>query len=291
MKKSQAYTFIIVSSFMFGTSGIFVRLLTPYGFSSMQMTAMRGIVSTVALSLFVFFTNKKLFKASLKELGLFLLAGLFMFFAALFYYTAMEHTTVATAVVLMYSAPIYVLLFSVLFLKEKLTAVKVVAVAVMLVGMALVSGIIGGMEFNFWGVFFAIAAGVTYAAYNIVAKIEMKQGSDPMTAMIYCYIVMGLLAGLCADVPEMVSLTLQDPPLLILLILGIGLFTCAVPYLMYTVSLKKVPAGTASALALIEPMAAILYSVVFFEEPLTCPLVIGVILILGAVFLISRIKE
>ena len=291
MKKSKAYLFIILSSFLFGTSGIFVRLLSPYGFSSMQMTAMRGIVSAVALSLFALITNKKLFKTTLKELCLFILSGVFMFGAAFFYYTAMEYTTVATAVVLMYSAPIYVLLFSVLFLKEKLTALKAVAVAVMLVGMALVSGIVGGMEFNFWGVFFAIAAGVTYAAYNIVAKIEMKRGNDPMMAMIYCYIVMGLLAGLWADVPDMVGLTAQDPPLLILLILSIGLLTCAVPYLMYTVSLKKIPAGTASALALIEPMAAILYSVVFFNEPLTWPLVIGVVLILGAVFLISRIKE
>lgn len=291
MKKSKAYIFIILSSFLFGTSGIFVRLLSPYGFSSMQMTAMRGIVSAVALSLFALITNKKLFKTTLKELCLFILSGVFMFGAAFFYYTAMEYTTVATAVVLMYSAPIYVLLFSVLFLKEKLTALKAVAVAVMLVGMALVSGIVGGMEFNFWGVFFAIAAGVAYAAYNIVAKIEMKRGNDPMTAMIYCYIVMGLLAGLWADVPDMVGLTAQDPLLLIPLILSIGLFTCAVPYLMYTVSLKKIPAGTASALALIEPMAAILYSVVFFNEPLTWTLVIGVVLILGAVFLISRIKE
>lgn len=291
MKKSQAYILIILSSFMFGTSGIFVRLLTPYGYSSMQMTAMRGIVSAVALSLFVLFTNKKLFKTNLKGFCLFALSGVFMFVTAFFYYTAMEHTTVATAVVLMYSAPIYVLLFSVLFLKEKLTVMKAAAVAVMLVGMALVSGIAGGMEFNFWGVFFAIAAGVTYAAYNIVAKIEMKQGNDPLTAMVYCYLIMGLLSGLCADVPDMVGLTLQDPLVLIPLILGIGLVTCAIPYLMYTVSLKKVPAGTASALALIEPMAAIVYSVVFFQEPLTWPLVIGIILILGAVFVISRIKE
>ena len=161
----------------------------------------------------------------------------------------------------------------------------------MLAGMALVSGIVGGMEFNFWGVFFAIAAGVAYAAYNIVAKVEMKQGNDPLTAMIYCYIVMGLLAGCCADVPELLCLTLQDPVVIWLLILGIGLFTCAIPYLMYTMSLQEVPAGTASALALIEPMAAIIYSVIFFNEPLTLPLVVGVVLILSAVFIISRIKE
>ena len=291
MKKSQAYAAIILSSFLFGTSGIFVRLLSPYGFNSMQMTAMRGVISAVALCLFVLFTNKKLFKTGWKSLALFVVSGVFMFVTAYFYYTSMEHTTIATAVVLMYSAPIYVLLFSVLFLKEKLTITKAVAVAVMLVGMALVCGIIGGMDFNFWGVFFAIAAGVTYAAYNIVAKVEMKQSNDPLTAMIYCYITMGLLSALCADVPEMVELTIQGPPILWLLILGIGLCTCAVPYLIYTMTLKYVPAGTASALSLIEPMAAILYSMIFFQEQPTLPVIAGIVLILGAVFMISKIQE
>lgn len=291
MKKTSAYSFIILSSFLFGTSGIFVRLLTPYGFSSMQMTAMRGVISAVALCLFALFTNKKLFKTGWKSLALFAVSGVFMFVTAYFYYTSMEYTTIATAVVLMYSAPIYVLVFSVLFLKEKLTVTKAVAVAVMLVGMALVSGVIGGMDFNFWGVFFAIAAGVTYAAYNIVAKVEMKQGNDPSTAMIYCYITMGLLSALCADMPAMVELTVQGPPVLWLLILGIGLFTCAVPYLIYTMTLKYVPAGTASALSLIEPMAAILYSVIFFQEQPTLPTIAGIVLILGAVFMISKIQE
>ncbi|MBE6957722.1 MAG: DMT family transporter [Ruminococcaceae bacterium] len=291
MKKSRALALIIISSFMFATSGIFVRLLGPYGFTSIQMTAMRGIVSAITLTVFLLLTNRKSLKISFKGILLFILSGAFMFLAAFFYYTAMGYTTIATAVVLMYAAPIYVLLYSVLFLKEKLTPMKIAAVIVMLVGMALVSGIAGGMEFNFWGVFFAVLAGVAYAGYNIVAKLEMKHGYDPMTAMTYCYITMGLVAGSCADIPNMVELIGQSPLTLIPLILGIGLLTCAIPYLLYTVSLKVVPAGTACVLALIEPMAAIIYSVVFFNEPLTVPLVVGVVLILSAVFMISRIKE
>lgn len=291
MKKSQAYTFIILSCLLFGTQGIFQKWLVPFGFTAMQMTAMRGIVSAVAMSLFVLFTKKNLFKTDLKSLGIFAIAGVFMFLCAFFYYAAMDHVSNATAVVLMYTSPIYVLLFSVLFLKEKLTVIKGIAVAMMLVGAALVSGIVGGMDFNFWGVLFAILAGVTYAAYNIVAKIEMKRGNDPMTAMIYCYIVMGLLSGLCADVPSMVSLTAQDPGIILLLIFGIGLVTCAIPYLIYTISLKAVPAGTASALGLLEPMAAIVYGIVFFREQPSMPVIIGMALILGAVFTLSRIKE
>ena len=290
MKKSTAYTFIVISCLLFGTQGIFQKWLSPFGFTAMQMTAMRGIVSAIAMSLFVLVTNKKLFRTDLKSLGIFVLAGTFMFLCAFLYYAAMEHVSNATAVVLMYTSPIYVLLFSVLFLKEKHTVLKAVAVLVMLVGAALVSGITEGMDFQFRGVLFAILAGVTYAGYNVVAKIEMRRGNDPLTAMIYCYIVMGLLAGLCADVPEMVSLTVQNPGKILLLIFGIGMVTCAIPYLMYTISLKAVPAGTASALGLLEPMAAIVYGMMLGDQP-SLPVVIGMALILGAAFMIRRIKE
>ena len=292
MKKSKALATIIFTSFLFATQGIFFRNLTPLGFTPIQLTAVRGVVSAVLLSIFVLLTRPGLFRATAKELLLFIPAGVFMFLCACTYYLALSHTTIATATVLMYSSPIYVLIFSVLFLKERLTPLKLVAVAVMLVGMALVSGIMGGMDFNFRGVVYAILAGVLYAAYNIVAKIEMRRGSDPVTAMIYCFLVMGVLASLFADVPEMVSITMQgDTGRILLLLAGIGTVTCAVPYLLYTVALKYVPAGTASALGLIEPMAAIIYSVVFFNEPLTVPLAVGVVFILGAVLMISRIKE
>ena len=292
MKKNQAFAIIVLSSFLFATQGIFFRNLTPMGFTPIQLTAVRGVVSAVGLSLFVLLTNRKLFKATLKELLLFIPAGIFMFLCAFTYYMALSYTTIATATVLMYSSPVYVLLFSVLFLKEKLTMLKIAAVAIMLVGMALVSGIAGGMDFNLMGVLYAVLAGVLYAAYNIVAKIEMRRGSDPITAMIYCFLVMGVLASIFADVPAMVDIALQGSTGKILLMLfGMGILTCGLPYLMYTISLKYIPAGTASALGLIEPMAAIIYSMVFFGEPLTLPLAIGVVLILGAVLMISRIKE
>lgn len=292
MKKSRALALIIISSFLFALQGIFFRNLTPLGFTPMQLTAVRGVVSAVLLALFVLLTNRKLFRVTVKELLLIIPAGIFMFLCAFTYYLALESTTIATATVLMYTSPVYVLLFSVLFLKEKLTVTKVVAVAVMLAGMALVSGIAGGMDFNFRGVFFAILAGVLYAAYNIVAKIEMRRGTDPVTAMIYCFLVMGVMASVFADVPQMAQIALQgETGRILLLLVGMGALTCAMPYLFYTVALKYVPAGTASALGLIEPMAAIIYSMVFFNEPLTVPLAVGVVLILGAVFVISRMKE
>lgn len=291
MKRSRAFALIVIASFLFGTSGIFVRLLNPYGFTSMQMTAIRGLVSAIALGIYILLNRKKKLHFQLKHLPWYLCSGLCMFITAFLYYASMEHTTIATSVVLMYSSPIYIVIFSALFLKEKMSAYKIVSLILMLVGMALVSGIVGGIDFNPTGVILGIAAGVTYAVYNIVVKMCMEKGGDPTSSVLICYIVTGLCAGFFGDMPAMVGLTTQNPLLLWTLIVLLGLCTSTLPHLMYATALRAVPAGTASTLSLLEPLAAIVYALVLFNEPLTLPLIIGGVLILGGVFLIGKIKE
>ncbi len=286
--KKRAYIFIILSGFLFATSGIFVRLLSPFGFSSMQMTAMRGGVSALMLTAYAALFDRKLFKTKPRELGLFLLSGVAMFLCAYFYYASLNHTTIATAVILMYTSPIYVIIFSVMFLKEKITVLKLLAIISMLVGVALVSGIAEGLDFDFFGVLFGLLSGVTYGIYNILTKLQMKRKNSPMTATLYCFIFMGILSTSFANVSEMTQIATQSPLIISLLAIGIGVFTCGLPYLIYTFALREIPAGTASAMGLIDPMAAIVYGVIFFSEPLSLLNLAGIILILGAVFALSR---
>ena len=75
------------------------------------------------------------------------------------------------------------------------------------------------------------------------------------------------------------------------LIVGIGIFTGITPYFLYNLSLRDIPAGTASALGILEPMAATVFSVLFLGEILSVQSASGIILILLAVFMLSRVKE
>ena len=287
----KAILLAALSSLLFATSCIFVHFLTPFGFTPMEMTAMRGVVSAVLIIVYLFFYNKKLFRVKLSELLLFACSGLTMFTAAYFYFESIARSGVATAVVLMYTSPIYVLAFSVLFLKEKLTAKKVICVAVMLFGVVLVSGILNGGQFNFLGVLLGLLAGFSFGMYNIVTKFAMRRGSHPTSAMAYSFIFMGLISLLFVDVNNMAVLTAQNPAVILVLMVAIGLFTCFLSYLIYAYALKELPAGVAAALGLIEPVAAIIYGVALFGDELTWILIAGIVLILGAVFVMSRVEE
>lgn len=287
MKKS-ALLYLIIASILWGTSGIFVHFLAPYGFSAVQMTAMRGVVSSVAFVVYALLRDRSLFKTTFKEFVTFAFSGIFIFGTASCYYASMQASSVSTAVVLMYTAPIFVMAFSVAFFGEKMNWLKGISVVLMLIGCALVSGVIGGMTFNPVGILLGLASGILYSAYNIFAKIEMMHHSNPISATLYCFVVMGIVSFAASNPAELFALTAKAPGAIIPLGIGIGICTSVLPYFLYTLSLRDLPVGTASTLGIIEPMAATVFSVAFLGERLSVPSVCGILLILGAVFVLNK---
>lgn len=289
MKKS-AFLYIALAGVLWGTSGLFSYALSPYGFTPVQMTAMRGVVSMILMLSFVLIKDKKLLKVAKKEIPLLLGSGIGLFCTATFYYASMAASSVSTAVVLMYTAPVFVLIYSVLFLGEKLNPVKSVSIFLMIVGCALVSGIVGGMKFSPLGIIFGLASGISYSAYNIFTKILTMHKVNTLTVTSYNFIIMSVIGVCVCDPASLFENAAAAPTETLPLIVGIGIFTCILPYLFYTMGLRDIPAGTASALGIIEPLSATLFSVCFLNEALTLPLVIGMILICGAVITLAKQK-
>ncbi len=291
MRKHLSLLLIILAGLMWGSSGIFSNLLAPFGFSPIQLTATRGIGSGIAIVLYIFFTNKSRFFVTSRQLAFFVVSGLAVFCTAASYYTAIQASSVATAAVLMYTAPAFVMAYSVAFLGEKLTVKKAVCAVLMLIGCMLVSGILSGLKFSFWGVFWGLLSGILYSAYSVLAKIEAMRGYHPLSATLYHFVTMGVVGLFFLDLPSYTANVAKDPWFTVPLLVGIGLVTCVTPYLLFSISLREIPVGTASALGILEPVAATVYSVVFFKEQLDLPAIIGIVIVLGSCVFISQADE
>lgn len=289
--KKRGLLYIILASIMWGTSGIFVHYIAPSGITSSQMTFIRSIVPLLFIGIYMLLKDKKMFKTNLKELIFFFISGASFFGTATFYFYSMLLTSISTAVVLMYTAPIFVMIFSVLFLGEKINKQKLISVAGMIIGCCLVSGIIGGMKFNILGIFVGFMSGISYAAYNIMTKIEMEKGINPVKTNFYVFAFASLICLLVANPAKILQCMEVNPCFIISLLIGMGIVTSILPYFIYTLALREVPAGTASSLGILEPMAATIFSVIIFGEKLSLTALLGIVLILGSAFLISRQSE
>ncbi len=286
--KSTSYMYIIIAGLLWGASGIFVNFMVPYGFTALHLTFFRGAVSFVSLGIYILFHNKKLFMVKRKEILLFACSGISFFATSYCYYSSMQMTSISTAVILMYTAPIFVMIYSVSFLGEKFTKQKAISVGCMIIGCGLVSGVIGGVKFEIVGVFWGLLSGISYSVYNIFTKISMNNKSNPLTATLYSFLFATLLGMFVCELPSTLPYIMSNTKVTLLLIVGMGLCTCTVPFFLYTLALKDIPAGTASTLSIIEPMAATVYGVLLFDEAFTLSLCGGAALILLSVFLLNK---
>lgn len=287
MKKTGLF-YIVLASVLWGTSGIFVHYLAPYGVTSPQMTFIRGLVAFLCMGIYVLIKDRSIVKTNIRELILFFGSGISFFMTATCYYHSMQLTSVSTAVVLMYTAPVFVLIYSVAFLGEKMNILKFVSVLGMLIGCGLVSGIIGGLKFDAVGIAIGFLSGISYAGYNIITKIQMQKGINPVKANFYCF-MFSIVAGLIISKPwGIIDCISINPAVVSLLCAGVGIVACIMPYFLYTLALREIPAGTATSLGILEPMSATIFSVLLLGEVLSVYSVVGIVLILGSVFLLSR---
>ena len=130
---------LVGSMTIFGTVGIFVRSIPlPSAF----IAFIRGAVGVLFLLAVCLLTRKKLSKESIKRnLILLLISGAAIGINWIFLFEAYRYTTVATATLCYYTAPLFVLAVSPIFLSERLTVRKCIGIATALVGMVFVSGI------------------------------------------------------------------------------------------------------------------------------------------------------
>ncbi len=278
---------IVLAGMLWGTAGIFVNFLAPFGFSSQQMTTTRLFLAFLILFLYCLLFRRDALRVRTRDLILYIVCGISLFGTAAFYYESMQLTSMSISVMLMYISPVSIMLISVLFLGERFSLKKGIAVVTMLVGCALVVGLMGGFKPNFLGVVMGLLSAAAYTVYNIFTKVEAKRGIDPLSSTLYAFLFAALSAVAFSKPWEIPALIGQEPLSILPVLLIHSLCTCLVPYFLYSISLKDLSVGAASAMSIVEPMSGALIGVIFYQEKLTAFTVCGIVLIIFSVLLLG----
>lgn len=287
MKKNLAILSAIFAGIFWGTTGIFVRILAGYGMDSVQITCIRLITSAIFMSVFLFFRDRNLFKIRLNDLPFFLASGVISIFCtSIFYFKTISLVSVSIACVLMYTAPIFVLIFSVIFFREKITLKKIIAVLLAVVGCFFVSGVLSqNDEISLTALLFGLLSGISYASYSIFGKFILKKYS-PLTLTLYSFIFAAIASLFMLDFKTTANLISQNIEFLFLYPLT-GLCTSVIPYLLYSVGLKRLESSTAVVLSSVEPLVATLISIFILSEPFTAPIGTGIAIIIVSIIVLQ----
>lgn len=286
--KKYGTLLIIIAGIFWGSMGLFVRYLSSFGFSSIQIAALRLSVAAVIFSLILLIKEPKGFKINIRDIFLFLGLGLCsILFFTVCYFTSIQLMSMSTAAILLYTSPIWVMLMAVIIFKERITKAKMIALILSFAGCICVSGL-GSGSVTWLGILIGLGSGIGYGLYSILGRIALKKYS-PYVVTTYTFIIAAMGAIIICnpiDVAEKFSAA-NNAGFLIFFIFITGLVTAVIPFMCYTLGLQNTEAGKAAILATVEPLVATVIGAVVYHEEITLLSTAGIICILLAVVILN----
>jgi len=274
----KARVMLVLSMVIFGTIGLFVKNVSV---SSGELALYRGIMAVLLILVYLTVTGQKIrFRTIGKELPLLLISGAAMGINWILLFEAYRYTSVSVATLSYYFAPVIVMIACPILFREKLTAKQIVCFVMSTAGLALIIGVtdLGGENNHFTGILFGLGAAVFYAAVILFNKgIKGVAGLHRTLLQLVAAVVVLVPYVLCTGG---INLSVLDGKGVICLLV-VGVLHTGVAYCMYFSALRSMPGQEAAILSYIDPLVAVLVSVLVLGEPMTLPQILGGALLLG----------
>ena len=285
--KKHSYILIASGSALWGLIGIFIKTLSSVGFTSMEITTIRAVAASLILFSYMVLCDRAMLKIKFTDIKYFIATGIIsMVFFNWCYFTAMRETSLSVAVVLLYTAPAFVIVISRFVFKEAITGNKILALILTASGSFLAAGLFPGINIRLplHGIIIGLGAGLGYSLYSIFAKLAGRRYS-PLTITAYTFFTAAVFLMIFNNPAEKSELLFRWD--ILLSSLGLGFLPTSLAYILYTTGLKNVETGKAALIANVEPAVAILLGTAVFGEILTVYQIAGTIMILTSVFIVQ----
>ena len=280
---NKAFFRYIFALLLFGSNGI---VASRIDLSSYEIVLLRTLIGSLLLIAIFFLSRGKLtFWKYKKDFAFLTVSGIAMGTSWMFLYEAYAQIGVSIASLCYYCGPVIVMILSPLLFKEKLTCTKIIGFLAVLIGIFLVNGY-GAVAANRFGLLCGLASAVMYAFMVIFNKkataITGLENSALQLFIAFATVAVfvGLKQGFMIDIP-----TESVLPIFVL-----GLLNTGIGCYLYFSSIGKISVQTVAICGYLEPLSAVLFSVIFLREVLLQAQIVGASLIIGGAIFGECIK-
>ena len=280
MKRLIGILLIAISAASFGTLAIFGRFAYEDGMDIFTILFLRFGISAAFMTIILLLRKEQFPRGRIlaQLVGMGALGYVGQSFS---YLTAINYASAGLVALLLYLYPIFVAVLSTVFLNEKLTRIKVIALMLALFGTALTVGPAGG---QMSGILLAISAALIYSVYIIVGTNVMKHVSAVQSSTVI-FASAGIVYGLLT-LSNGAHFPASDSGWLAML--GIILISTIIPVVTFLAGLERIGPTNAAMLSTLEPVVTVLLAAWLFGERLMPIVMVGGGLILVAVILLTK---
>ncbi len=291
MKKMMPTLYVLGAATLWGCMGLFSRRMNTAGLFAVQTVELRALLGMFFTGLYLALRAPQKLRIKPRDLWCFFGTGIcsLLFFSTC-YFTGIAQAEMSVMSVLLYTAPVFVMLMSAALFSERITAKKLLALMMTVAGCALVSGIGTGQAIGTKTLVLGLCSGFGYALYSIFGRYAIKRGYDSWTITFYTFGFCAVGGAFLTDWQGLQTAFAADGNLW-LWALAMGFFTAFAAYILYTKGLENMDSSRASILACLEPVVAAVVGLLVFAEIPTPVQVCGIALVLGGIVVLSAGKK
>ena len=292
-RQALGYGLAALSGCLLSTLGVLGKTAYALGADPLSVVSLRATIAGIILGIAVMATKPKLFRLRLVDLPFFVgygIVGVALNYVGYFY--ALEFTTVATAITVLYTYPAMVVVLAFIVYREPIVRLKIAALILCFFGVVLVASgsSSAGLTSDPRDLMFSLLAGGSTAVYIIAGKHVLRR-YDAKTVLFYSF----LFGSLALNVLRYVELGpgLNVNTEIMLVIVAIAVIPTLLGYGVLTYSLRLIEAGRAAITSSIEPAVSIYLAYLFLlETPSLLQLAGSVLVIFGALLIgFSKVSE
>ncbi len=275
---------------MFGSAGSFIRVLAKADFNTVTIVAQRATFAVVILAVVLFFYDRSLLRTRWKDLWIFALTGVCgINIMNLCYNIAMQELTMSFAAVILSVFPVFVFIFSAVFFDEHVTKIKIICTVLAILGCCMVSempGILSPLDMSGKGLFMGILTPIFYSVYSIASRFAVERGYQALTIIFYSILMMTVASVPFADWGVVIRYSFSDGFASIAILIGHAVCVAVLPYMLFTIGIQHIEVGKAAILSSCEPIAAMVFGALLFDEIPSIVAVLGLFVTTTAISLI-----
>jgi drug/metabolite transporter (DMT)-like permease len=280
----------IIAAMMWGTNGVISSFLFQRGITPLTLVEARSIITALGMGGLLLCVGRSRLRVRRQDAPLLLLFGLALAVVTYSYFLAVQHLPVAIAVMIQYTGPTLIALYSAMVQRRVPPPRIWLALALTLVGIALLAGLadlLGGSSASgvtLLGVIIAAVSAFIMAFYILVGE-RLGKRLHPQTSIFYGFAEAALIWLIIQ--PPWRFQTAALAPAALPLVLAVGIIGTLLPFSLFLAAINRLDATRAAILATVEPVTAALLSWVLLGQRLDPWQMVGAALVLVGVTVVQ----
>ena len=287
-ERTKGFFLVILSAAVFGVLPVIVRSINACGSNSVMTSFLRFLLSLIPLYLAVRANKSGLRITKTEAIKILLIAVCGLGGTSVLLFLSYNYIPSGMATTIHFVYPVFVILGSILFLKQKVSPLKLLCVALCFGGILL---FYGGGDGNVQplGLFLAFVSGITYAFYIVFLDVSGLAKMDPTKMIFYMNLFSAIMVGILAGATGSFTLAISLKGWILALFLAIVISFLAVR--SFQLGVRYIGPQNAAILSTFEPITSLIVGILVYQEAFTLAGIAGCVLILSSVVITARMEE